>query len=47
MKEELNNAIETLQKKTIGTYQDLQNRMPPAHNIAKVYCVELLKQNEQ
>jgi hypothetical protein len=44
--EQINITIETLQK-TIGTYQDLQNWMPPAYDIAKVYYDELLKQNEQ
>jgi hypothetical protein len=43
--EQINITIETLQK-TIGTYQDLQNWMPPAYDIAKIYCDELLKQNE-
>jgi hypothetical protein len=44
--EQINITIETLQK-TMATYQDLQNWMPPAYDIAKVYCDELLKQNEQ
>lgn len=44
--EKINNAIPLLQK-TLSTYQDLRNWMPPAYDISKVYCDELFKQNEK
>jgi hypothetical protein len=44
--EKINNTISTLQK-TINTYQNLRNWMPPAYDIAKVYCDELFKENDK
>lgn len=41
----MNKTIQILQK-TIQSYDDLKNWMPPAFDISKIYCDELFKQNE-
>jgi len=44
--EQMQDSIETLQN-TLNIYQALRDWMPPAYDIAKVYCEELFKNNEQ